>query len=51
MKCLCQGEASVHQVQSRLLTVRHILVLTTPMKNGIRIVMRDLLNVQITMAL
>ena len=52
MKCLCEGEAGVHQVQGRLLTVRHILVLATSLDDGKRIVVRDnLLKVHISMAL
>jgi hypothetical protein len=52
MKCLCEGKAGVHHVQGRLLAVRCILVLTSPMKDRKRIVMRDhLLKVHITMAL
>lgn len=52
MKCMCEGKTGVHHVQGRLLTVRHILVLASPMKDRKRIVMRDhLLKVQITMAL
>jgi hypothetical protein len=52
MKCLCEGEAGVHHVQGRLLTVCCILVLASSMKDPKRIVMRNhLLKVQITMAL